>query len=592
MADGPETGDEKMAFGKRTWCGFLAVVAAGIAFADGLRLTAPADRATVPTLSEGQKAYLAMPRKERVAYFADEAKRREMKKLGYYPQPLTLSWEGVPAGTKAVVSVYRLPDRTCVFQEETEGTSVRIDNLEIARTYGWRVEAAGESRTAVFTTEAIAPRLIRVPGVPNVRDLGGRIGLGGKRVRQGRVFRSAGLNDNAENVYLTKEELAASGRIPALDAEKGTLEAERARFEAFQKNPASFRLVPNTLSSAWTVFRPAREVTDRETAELARLNAVPESLFGVKGERVTADKRGNFQFERVAEKPVFFLQAFDAEADGYLSVAISSSQIASIRMNGTVVYDLFRIRNRAGDFSSADRTLPLPVKKGRNLMVALVDTNSRARAWRCTIAPSEPVTRLFSSELKYLRYRLKDLYRVYKGRRAGRNRLDGKTLPFMLETLGIKSDIDLRSDGECWGMTGSPLGPTVTWFHYSSSAYGGMQSKEGREAFTKVFRVFLDEKNYPIDFHCIAGQDRTGAVAFILNGLLGVSEEELYLDWESTGFWNGSASFNHRNLFDKLVEGFQKREGADLHAKIEGYVLSLGFTPGDIAAFRKMMLEP
>ena len=43
--------------------------------------------------------------------------------------------------------------------------------------------------------------------------------------------------------------------------------------------------------------------------------------------------------------------------------------------------------------------------------------------------------------------------------------------------------------------------------------------------------MFLDPANYPIDFHCIAGQDRTGAVAFILNALLGVEEEELYLDW-------------------------------------------------------------
>ncbi|MBO7653609.1 MAG: tyrosine-protein phosphatase, partial [Kiritimatiellae bacterium] len=244
-------------------------------FSGGLRLTAPADRATVPTLSEGQKAYLAMPRKERVAFFADEAKRKEMKKLGYYPQPLTLAWEGIPAGTKATVSVYRLPERTCVFQAETEGTFARIDNLEIARSYAWHVEAAGESRAAQFTTEAIAPRLIRVPGVPNVRDLGGCVGLGGKRVRQGRVFRSAGLNDNAENVYLTKEELAASGRLPELDAEKKVLEAEQTRFEAFQKNPATFKLVPNTLSPTWTVFRPERELTAADEEELARLDTLP-----------------------------------------------------------------------------------------------------------------------------------------------------------------------------------------------------------------------------------------------------------------------------------------------------------------------------
>lgn len=97
-----------------------------------------------------------------------------------------------------------------------------------------------------------------------------------------------------------------------------------------------------------------------------------------------------------------------------------------------------------------------------------------------------------------------------------------------------------------------------------------MQSDEGREVFIDTFKVFLDESKYPIIMHCIAGQDRTGAVAFILNGLLGVEEEELYLDWEVTGFWNPSAMFRHEHLFDKLVEGFKTWPGKNLNEKIEG----------------------
>lgn len=140
-------------------------------------------------------------------------------------------------------------------------------------------------------------------------------------------------------------------------------------------------------------------------------------------------------------------------------------------------------------------------------------------------------------------------------------------------------------------MTGSPLGKSVKWFHYSSSAYGGMQHYAGKNAFKKVFKVFLDRKNYPIAFHCIVGQDRTGSVAFILNGLLGVSEEELYLDWEATGFWDSDRHFCHRERFNKLVDGFQRLPGNTMNDKIEHYVLSLGFTPKDIALFRSIMLE-
>ena len=181
--------------------------------------------------------------------------------------------------------------------------------------------------------------------------------------------------------------------------------------------------------------------------------------------------------------------------------------------------------------------------------------------------------------------------KVVKNRVPGRNRLKGAHLDYALHTMGIKSDIDLRSDGECWGMKGSPLGDTVTWYHYSSGAYGGMQTSFGRGAFTNVFKVFLDEKNYPIDFHCIAGQDRTGAVAFIINGLLGVDEEELYRDWESTGFWNPSPAFNHKRLFDHLYAGFKKWPGKTINERIEAYVLSLGFTKADIDHLRDIMLE-
>ena len=156
----------------------------------------------------------------------------------------------------------------------------------------------------------------------------------------------------------------------------------------------------------------------------------------------------------------------------------------------------------------------------------------------------------------------------------------------------MKTDVDLRSDREVYGMEGSPLGPTVAWVNVSSSAYGGMQDEGGRKAFAKVFRVFLDPENYPIDFHCIAGQDRTGAVAFILNALLGVEEEQLYLDWEATAFWNPSPHFNHEKLFFKLVRGFDRWPGDTINERVEAYVLDLGFAPEDIAAFRDLMLEP
>lgn len=171
----------------------------------------------------------------------------------------------------------------------------------------------------------------------------------------------------------------------------------------------------------------------------------------------------------------------------------------------------------------------------------------------------------------------------------GKSRLDEETRKYLVETLGIKTDLDLRSEPEVFKMECSPLGKTVNWINISSSNYSGMGKDSGREAFKKCFKVFLDRENYPIVFHCIAGADRTGSLACILNGLLGVEEDLLYRDWVYT--WaqrNAKPSEKH---WPGLMGVFAKYEGATLNDRIEAYVLSCGFTKDDIKKFRSIMLE-
>lgn len=533
-----------------------------------LKIVSPAEGELVPTLSPGQKAFVTMPHDERIAFFANPAKRVEMQKLGWYPPPVKLAWTGGAAGTTYTVSVNRQPDGKSFWEWTGTNTAIDVDNLEIARTYEWTVKANGETAKGMFKTEDLAPRLLRVEGAMNMRDLGGRIGLGGKRVKQGRVFRTAGLNSNASEAYYTKDELKKSGLYAQIKADKEKSEAQIARWKAAVANPSSVTVLKSPLTADWTVQFKDGSI-----------------------ESVKADKRGQVYVKTATQDDVTLTQSFTSPADGVFLASMTLTQLAALRMNGEVVYDLKNTSSRHHKPSKDDAVVALPVKKGANELVVTVNPRNSLRVWRLTVSPKEPLAKALASMQRNAEKRVKDSGRVSKGRVPGKTRLTEASRAYLTQTLGIRSDVDLRSDGECFGMTGSPMGPTVTWFHYSSSAYGGLQSDSGKAAFKKVFAVFLDEKNYPIDFHCIAGQDRTGAVAYILNGLLGVDPELLSLDWEVTGFWNKDAGFNHERRYNGLVKGFAQWPGQTVCEKLENYVLSLGFTKDDIAHFRALMLE-
>ena len=82
---------------KRMLSYFTALAAlALVAGAQALTLTSPQNGATVPLLSEKQKAFMRMTREERAPFFDDAQpkKEREVRSCRSEPQPVRLAWEG------------------------------------------------------------------------------------------------------------------------------------------------------------------------------------------------------------------------------------------------------------------------------------------------------------------------------------------------------------------------------------------------------------------------------------------------------------------------------------------------------------------
>ena len=136
-----------------------------------------------------------------------------------------------------------------------------------------------------------------------------------------------------------------------------------------------------------------------------------------------------------------------------------------------------------------------------------------------------------------------------------------------------------------------PLGEDVRFVCVTASNYGGIFKGEGAKRMAECLRVFADEANYPIAFHCAVGADRTGSLAFVLEALLGVSAEDRVLDWELTAFANPNPKFAHAARYDKLTAGLAKYPGATDAEKAAAYAKSIGVTDAEIATIRRLLLK-
>ena len=546
---------------------FLACLAADGASAaeGGLRAVSPADGAEVPLLNEAQKAFLDMPLEiSRVKFDEPVFRTNLVRSCGHFPLNVVLAWTN-DTSAPCEVSVASLPDGRPVRPMRVDAFSATCGNLEVGRTYEWVVTCGGEAVTNRFTTENRAPRLIRDPNVPNVRDVGGWTGLGGRRIRQGRIFRSAGLNDNASEAYTTREEVLAADTDGSVARREAELLAEEKRLK--RKN-ASLPVVEVALSGPWTCERADGRV-----------------------ESIEPDERHGVWISGAQSEKAVLKKTFQAEADGYAVFGCGGDWYWKMAVNGVVEIDRMKGNNR--DTVSADNFIVVcPVRKGENTIETKLTAGSAGFVFYCTALTEKPA-RAASLRVKSAARLRAAIFRQPKGFVTGRSRITGENRRMWLSDFGLKSDIDLRSDRECYGMTGSPLGPSVAWFHYSGKCYEPfVNTQGGRESFARVFRVMLEEKNYPVDFHCIAGQDRTGSVSFVLLALLGADDTALYHDWAVTGFFNPESNwFNYKKRFCAMCREFERFGGADMRLNAEAYVKKCGFTDDDIARFRALMLE-
>ncbi len=165
----------------------------------------------------------------------------------------------------------------------------------------------------------------------------------------------------------------------------------------------------------------------------------------------------------------------------------------------------------------------------------------------------------------------------------------GKSL--LTQTLGIKTEIDFRWDHEIDNTAlrkASPIGEDIKRVRALVNNYA---EAIGSKTTTEAMKVFADWSNYPVLFHCAGGADRTGTIAFLLNGLLGVDEYSLIADYELTNDRPRSYGINGANGgFYGLWQAVQKYDGKTMQEKCYNLLLDHKLTEMEISNIYNIML--
>ena len=177
----------------------------------------------------------------------------------------------------------------------------------------------------------------------------------------------------------------------------------------------------------------------------------------------------------------------------------------------------------------------------------------------------------------------------------------GKTQ--FIDELHVKTEVDLRktSDSEFAEMENydiheSPAGARVNYItcpmEYASSNI--LTNSKNLTGLRRFFDVLSDRNNYPIAFHCSIGTDRTGALSYALGALMGVSEEELMLDYLFSNLANISGRRYKEEISgeDFYVQGIKNATGETLSQKAENYLIStVGVSKTTLDTIRSILVE-
>lgn len=165
-----------------------------------VKITSPAG--TVYSCKDYIVSYLNAPESDDVAKYTKSTAEDDQA------QSVVIEWTDEGTAKSYTVEYGLKADFSDAIKEELGGSSRRLKvyNLYKASTYHVRVTAVdedGTKRTSVssFDTQKTGPRVMKIGGIINVRDIGGYTTEDGKTVKQGLIFRGSCMSASKDPAF-------------------------------------------------------------------------------------------------------------------------------------------------------------------------------------------------------------------------------------------------------------------------------------------------------------------------------------------------------------------------------------------------------
>ena len=269
-------------------------------------------------------------------------------------------------------------------------------------------------------------------------------------------------------------------------------------------------------------------------------------------------------------------------ANTALTVAQGGKTRSDVVSGAGVIYNMEPLK--AGTFAFGGKTYKIVPEGGVRMIYTPSVWNVRdLGGWACT-----------GGRVKY--------GKIFRGGNFGSISAADKAT--IVDWLGVATDIDLRNNGETGGITASPLGGSVEYYHQPLDFYANAVSTSAASARTvSVVKKVMScvATNKPCYFHCMSGADRTGTIAYLLLSLLGVSQSDKDKEYELTAFSdeadgkrfrNSNYNVTNGNGWYPLIKYFRNNfTGENDNEKVVAWAVANGITYAEINAFRAAMIS-